>query len=1033
MWLVPRSPIRTPNSQYDSNRADRRRPVRGRRAIGLCPEVLEDRTLLSTNFTVTDNSDNPADPNSLRYAVINATSGSTITFASNIGAITLTNGPLDITTNVAIEGPGANSQAISANNASGIFNVTGGSPTMPVTIVGLTLTNGSAANGAGITNSGALTLAYCTVATNHASSSGGGIWNTGTMTVIDCTIDANNSAGTTGGGIENDGTMTATDSTISSDSALNGGGIYNTATLTATNCTIANNSAVSVVGTVSGQGGGIANTTGPLTLTNCTVVRNSAPTSGGGIFNSSGASAVLANTIVALNNAAPTNPNTASDIAGNVGSASTYNLIGTGGGGGLANGSNGNQVGVANPNLGTLAYNGGTTQTIALLPGSPAIDAGSDIVASNSSLNTDQRGFSRIVNNTVDIGALEVQVYTVYSTGDSGGGSLRNALSNANQAGGSVIVVTATGVIGLASALPTITQSVQILGPGANNLTVTGSGLYQIFNISSGVSATIAGLTITGGMVANNDGGGIQNAGTLTLTNCTVTNSAATGTVLNEPTGGGIYNNGTLEATNCTIANNSAVFDGGGIDNDGTATLVNCTITGNQTSGDGGGIQNEGVLSATNCTIANNLASVFGGGISVGVNSTSTTPANTIVAGNSAPSGPDISGTVSSRGYNLIGNASGSGGFVSTDLTNVNPVLGILQNNGGPTPTVALLPGSPAIAAGSVTLIPAGITTDQRGLPRTVNGKVDIGAFQSRGFTITISAGSNQRVLVNTAFASPLFVTVSSPFGDPVQGGLVTFSAPTSGASATFPNGKTSNINASGLASLVVNANNVVGTYSVTPAANGASGTNLSFSLTNLATPVKFLVSLSSSNGKFTTSTPYSIVVQAVDGSNNVTPGYRGSIQFISSELATLPGYYSFVAADNGAHTFINGVTFGQSGTVYITVYDTITHISGQVKVTVSSDPPAATTKAESRRLARKVAAATAKHKAHQAAQLQSGKASKAVQVVAATSGNSAHQAAVMARHASVVAQADAEREHILAELRGSLRAYLAAERLAGT
>ncbi len=91
------------------------------------------------------------------------------------------------------------------------------------------------------------------------------------------------------------------------------------------------------------------------------------------------------------------------------------------------------------------------------------------------------------------------------------------------------------------------------------------------------------------------------------------------------------------------------------------------------------------------------------------------TVANTIIAGNTAPTGPDLDGFITSLGHNLIGNSSGSSGFVAADLQSVNPLLGPLQNNGGPTETMAPLPGSPAIAAGSVALIPAGITTDQRG------------------------------------------------------------------------------------------------------------------------------------------------------------------------------------------------------------------------------------------------------------------------------------------------------------------------------
>ena len=97
-------------------------------------------------------------------------------------------------------------------------------------------------------------------------------------------------------------------------------------------------------------------------------------------------------------------------------------------------------------------------------------------------------------------------------------------------------------------------------------------------------------------------------------------------------------------------------------------------------------------------------------------------------------------------GNNLIGKTDGSSGWVSSDLTGtiaspLNPLLAPLGNYGGPTQTMALLPGSPAIDAGNNALIPAGVTTDQRGLPRIVNGTVDIGAFESSGFTIAVDFG----------------------------------------------------------------------------------------------------------------------------------------------------------------------------------------------------------------------------------------------------------------------------------------------------
>jgi len=1029
-------------------------------------EGLEDRLLLSgspTIYTVNstgNGSTGTGTSGTLPYVISQAnidpnTAGTEIQFIPTVFgspqtitptstlALNATAGP------EVIDGPGANLVTINGNGAIGVFSVASATT---ATIAGLTLTSGAAALGGGVANSGTLTLDYCTVAGSHATStSGGGIYNSGFLTLNNCTIStstaasfgggidntstgtltatnctvAGNSAATAGGGIENDGmvdltnctvsnstpttpsggginntstgTLTAIDCTIANNSAGTGGGILNSGTTHLANCNIANNSAVNA--------GGIDNLNAAiLSLANCTIAGNSATSSGGGIYNNTGASAVLANTIVGTNTAS--NNASGPDVFGAITSLG-YNLIDIpSGGSGYAP----TDLRNVNPLLSPLQNNGGPTPTMALLPGSPAIDAGSDALIP-AVITTDQRGFARIANGNVDIGAFEVQVYMAYSTGDSGGGSLRSALNNANQAGGSVVVVTATGVIGLASALPAITQDVQILGPGANNLTISGSVAYRVFNITSGNTVTIAGLTLTNGSATT--GGGIENDGTLFLTNCTVSNSTATAV------GGGIYNSstGTLTATNCTAANNAAAT-GGGIQNAGVLSLINCTIADNTavgaTSGNGGGIANTGILTLSDCTIAANSAHLSGGGI-YNTTGASAVLANTIVGTNAAGSGSDISGNFTNQGGCLIG---------------VNPVLGILQNNGGPTPTMAVLPGSPAIAAGNVGLIPAGITTDQRGVPRTFNSAVDSGAFQSRGFTITVSGGNNQRVLVNTAFPSPLVVTVRSSVGDPVQGGVVTFTTPTSGASVTFPNGNTAKIDASGVATVIVNANNVAGTYAVTPAAKGASGTNLS--LTNLTAPVKFMVSLSGNNGKFSTGTPYTIVVQAVDASNNQTPGYRGSIQFISSRVATLPGYYTFVASDNGAHTFINGIVFGQTGVVYLTVYDTVTHISGQVAVTVGSGPPATATKAKSRRLVRKAPAASAKLRAHAAVELQSGSSSQDEQTVASAAGGSLYQAGVITRHAPAAARADAVREHVLGELRGSLRAYLAAERLAG-
>ena len=189
----------------------------------------------------------------------------------------------------------------------------------------------------------------------------------------------------------------------------------------------------------------------------------------------------------------------------------------------------------------------------------------------------------------------------------------------------------------------------------------------------------------------------------------------------------------------------------------------------------------------------------------------------------------------------------GSSGWIASDLTGtmvmpLNPLLSPLSNYGGPTDTLAELPGSPAIDAGNNALIPAGVTTDQRGLPRIVNGIVDIGAFESSEFTIAVTSGSGQSTAVSTAFPDPLVATVTAnnPI-EPVAGGLVTFTAPEVGASATL-GGNPATISADGTVSASAAANAIGGTYTVGAGARGITN-SASFSLTNKWVPIFSAVS----------------------------------------------------------------------------------------------------------------------------------------------------------------------------------------------
>jgi hypothetical protein len=158
-----------------------------------------------------------------------------------------------------------------------------------------------------------------------------------------------------------------------------------------------------------------------------------------------------------------------------------------------------------------------------------------------------------------------------------------------------------------------------------------------------------------------------------------------------------------------------------------------------------------------------------------------------------------------------------------------NLMLGTLANYGGITQTIPLLPGSAAIDAGTNDYTP---TYDQRGLPRHY-GQCDVGAFESQGFTLAKSGGDGQMASVNTAFWSPLAVTVSANNAvEPVNNGRVTFTPPSSGASAAI-SGNPATISVGG-ASVLATANGTAGPYGVS-AGGAGMGSAVSFSLTNAA------------------------------------------------------------------------------------------------------------------------------------------------------------------------------------------------------
>jgi hypothetical protein len=312
-----------------------------------------------------------------------------------------------------------------------------------------------------------------------------------------------------------------------------------------------------------------------------------------------------------------------------------------------------------------------------------------------------------------------------------------------------------------------------------------------VFNDAGTV--TLTGSTLTNNQTAGsgaNSGGAIFNLGTLALTAVVVAGNASPLGV-----GGGISNVGTLNITASTIANNTAGSAAGGLFLTGSTpgTILDSTIT-NNSSPDGGGIAAfSGQFTLVNDTIAfNTISTTSGIGGGIAIEGATIQIGNTIVAQNTATlAGPDIDGTVTSQGTNLIGNPSGATGLVGSDLQNVNPLLGPLQNNGGPTPTLALLPGSPAFNAGNTSLATgAGLTTDQRGFLRVVGPRVDIGAFefQPAATTVTVLSSLNPS-LAGQAVTFTASVTPTAPGPNNVPTGTVFFSSNGALGSASLVNG----------------------------------------------------------------------------------------------------------------------------------------------------------------------------------------------------------------------------------------------------
>ncbi len=617
-----------------------------------------------TPLTVTTLQDDV--PGSLRQAIANTHSGGTILIDPHLKGTMLLNSNLVINKNLTIRGANVDQLTLRGRRdpISGLIEIQANAT---VTFSQLTFSDPNPAPGTVIRNLGTLTLDGCRLTGN---------------------VQQGQNAPTPTGTFEN---------------IASGGAIMNVGTLSLQNSLIAHNR----IHAGAGFGGGIETEKGTLIVKNSqiidnTVISNGQSANGGGIYSVSGQVTVMNSTV------------TGNSVSG----GSEFNA-----GGGIYS-----QQGRLTLNGSTISNNRAETNDgEGLSEGGGIISIGSTVSINDSHL------LDNIVMSNATVGNTVVAGGAIYA---------QNVVRN-NQ-------VVASG-------------SLAIVNSVLSNNTVTAN-----VPTGGGAIAVLSGpLTLKGSTVANNKltshqsvavGGGIYGGESLTITGSNISgNSAMASSSKYGAVGGGIDTKGTLTLLRSTIAlntvNSQGIAAGGGIFVDkpditnAHTSLTDCTIAYNQAQGPqgiGGGLATDLTTVSTSidfCTIYGNGASTRAGGINGDLIITPQDDflvlKNSIVAGNSAPTAPDISHAFISGGYNLIQNWSGTQikdalKLHRTDLlVSQQAQVGVetqLHMNGGPTPTLALVAGSPAINA--VPVAACDVSTDQRGAKRPQRSVCDIGAYE---------------------------------------------------------------------------------------------------------------------------------------------------------------------------------------------------------------------------------------------------------------------------------------------------------------
>ena len=633
-----------------------------------------------------------------------------------------------------------------------------------LTIDDITITGGAAIEGGGILNLGELTVTNSTI-TGNSADSGAGVFNAGSADIVRSTI-ADNTATDAGGGITNFGVALIRNTTISGNVVIsatgNGGGVFNSAgTTPLTFVTVTDNSAP--------NGAGVA-TRGDGTATTDLLAAIIAGNVGGDDievvigtdvgFSSGGYNVIGAYDDVVIegfdDDVTGVDPMLAA-LADNGGPTRTHRLI------------------VGSPAIDIVqdAVPNLTDQRGVPRPQGPRADAGAYEAApcSSDSSVSDALGLE-----------VAIECFNAAASGDSSVDVLVDivldgplpTIDNSNP--GTALTITGNGntldadgtgrVFDIATATVTVEDALLTGGvsdaDGGAIRNDSGDLVLLGATVTDNTAAAEGGAIWNGGTIGieaslitgNNasSGGGVFNAGTATIDASTITGNGANA-------GGGIWNTDEATLGDSEVSNNTAFFEGGGILNFGDLVATGSTIYGND-SASGAGVFNTGTVLATNVTIDGNAATDEGGGI---LNSNALALINATITGNTAGGGSGIAlagpaaattfvtasvvaendadddvqlltGTTnsfSSGGYNVVGGGNAVAAFAaSRDVTGIDDAgIAALADNGGPTPTRALLDGSPAIdrVTGSFSDQPA---TDQRGVTRPDGVAADSGAYE---------------------------------------------------------------------------------------------------------------------------------------------------------------------------------------------------------------------------------------------------------------------------------------------------------------